>query len=217
MSHSAKQVCLIGGSFNPIHMGHLQMARSAQAHCMADEVWFVPAGQPWQKANEELAPAQQRLRMVELAIEGVHSWRVEAHEVEHQGPTYTVDTLEALSDQYPEHRFVWIIGADQLANLTSWKHWESLFDYARIGVVDRIQWGEFTVPDLLKRHLVHNRLFRIPMPSVNLSSTLIRRQFALLGNNDPQIQETARMTLEGGLPSAVLTYLRNHPIYPSKT
>lgn len=141
---ASRQICIIGGTFNPIHMGHLQMARSAQAQCMADEVWFMPAGQPWQKPNAELAPADVRQKLVELAIEGVHSWRVEPFEIEHVGPTYTVDTLERLSEQYPDYKFSFVIGADQLANLTSWKHWQSLFDYARIGVVDRTQWGDFS-------------------------------------------------------------------------
>ncbi|MEG4634903.1 adenylyltransferase/cytidyltransferase family protein, partial [Microcoleus sp. AR_TQ3_B6] len=59
-----RQICIIGGTFNPIHMGHLQMARSAQAQCMADEVWFMPAGQPWQKPNAELAPADVRKKLV---------------------------------------------------------------------------------------------------------------------------------------------------------
>lgn len=210
---SNRQICIIGGTFNPIHMGHLQMARSAQAQCMADEVWFMPAGQPWQKPNADLAPADVRRHMVELAIEGVHSWRLEPFELEHQGPTYTVDTLEKLSEQYPDHKFSFVIGADQLANLTSWKHWRSLFDYARIGVVDRTQWGDFKVPEALKRHLLQDRLFRIPMPSVNISSTQIRRQFELLGSANAEMAETARFKLEACLPTTVFKYLTQHPVY----
>jgi nicotinate-nucleotide adenylyltransferase len=209
----SRQICIIGGTFNPIHMGHLQMARSAQAQCMADEVWFMPAGQPWQKPNADLAPADIRKKLVELAIEGVHSWRVEAFEIEHQGPTYTADTLEKLTDQHPDHKFSFVIGADQLANLTSWKHWQSLFDYARIGVVERSQWGEFKVPEALKRHLLQDRLFRIPMPGVNVSSTQIRRQFELLASPNTEMAETARFKLEANLPAAVFKYLLKHPVY----
>ena len=213
MPHTSTQVCLIGGTFNPIHMGHLQMARSAQAQCMADEVWFVPASQPWQKSDLNIAAIEHRLKMVELAIAGVHSWRVEPIEIEREGPSYTVDTLEELSDRHPSHKFSLVIGADQLNNLNTWKHWESLFDYARIGVVDRIQWGEFTVPAPLKKHLMHDRLFRIPMPSVNISSTFLRRQFELLESSSPEIRETARSTLEAGLPASVYKYLMDKPIY----
>lgn len=208
-----QHICLIGGSFNPIHMGHLQMARSAQAHCMADEVWFMPAGTPWQKDSTHLAPVQDRLRMVELAIQGVHSWRVETQEINTEGPNYTVDSLETLCEQHPFAQFSFIIGADQLANLTTWAHWESLFDYARIGVVDRIHWGNFSVPDPLKKHLLHNRLFRIPMPSCNISSTRIRQQFALLESPIAHTRETAKTTLETSLPTAVYKYLMNKLIY----
>lgn len=210
---ASRQICIIGGTFNPIHMGHLQMARSAQAQCMAEEVWFMPAGQPWQKQSSELAPASARRNMVELAIQGVRSWRLEALELEHQGPTYTVDTLEKLNERHPNNKFIFVIGADHLENLTQWKHWASLFDYARIGVVDRTVWGEFKVPDALKRHLLQDRLFRIPMPGVNVSSTLIRKQFDLLESNNPQVVETANYTLEASLPKAVFEYLKMNTIY----
>lgn len=180
---------------------------------MADEVWFMPAGQPWQKPNAELAPADVRKKLLELATEGVHSWRVEPIELEQQGPTYTVDTLEKLSELHPHSKFSFVIGADQLANLTTWKHWQSLFDFARIGVVDRTQWGDFKVPEALKRHLMQDRLFRIPMPSVNISSTQIRRQFELLHSPNPELQETARFKLEASLPTAVFKYLQMHSVY----
>lgn len=208
-----RQICIIGGSFNPIHMGHLQMARSAQAHCMADEVWFMPAGQPWQKVNSDMASAAHRKRMVELAIEGVHSWRMEPIEVDQATPSYTVETLEKLTDLHPDCIFTFVIGADQLDNLPTWKHWESLFDYARIGVVDRIQWGEFKVPKPLENHLQQDRLFRIPMPSINISATQIRRQFELLQASNPEVVETASHKLETSLPSAVFKYLSTHAIY----
>ena len=180
---------------------------------MADEVWFLPAGQPWQKPNSDLAPADVRKKLVELAIEGVHSWRVEPFEIEHEGPTYTVETLEKLSELHPDCKFAFVIGADQLANLTNWKHWQSLFDYARIGVVDRTQWGDFQVPEALKRHLLQDRLFRIPMPSVNISSTQIRRQFELLHSGNTEVRETARFKLEASLPTTVFKHLQQHPVY----
>jgi nicotinate-nucleotide adenylyltransferase len=208
-----RQVCIIGGSFNPIHMGHLQIARSAQAHCMADEVWFLPAGQPWQKTPGELAPAETRVKLVELAIEGVHSWRVEPIEAEHRGPSFTVETLEKLSDLHPDCKFTFVIGADQLHNLTSWKYWESLFDFARIGVVDRIHWGEFKVPKALEAHQNLDHLFRIPMPSINISSTQVRRHFELLAASNPEVVETASHALENSLPSPVFKYLSTHAVY----
>ena len=210
---NTETICILGGSFNPVHLGHLQMARSAQAQCMADQVWFLPAGKPWQKESNTLAPALERLHMVELAIQGVHSWRVERFEIEQNTPNYTVNTLEALSEKYPAYKFCFVIGADQLANLTSWKYWQSLFDYVRIGVVDRTLWGDFKVPEPLKKHLMQDRLFRIPMSSVGVSSTLIRHQFTLLDSPNAEIRETARFKLEAALPAAVFKYLMSKPVY----
>lgn len=209
----ARQICIIGGSFNPIHTGHLQMARSAQAQCMADEVWFLPAGQPWQKSNTDLAPAKIRKYMVELATQDVPSWRVEPFEVEQEGPSYTVNTLEYLSTKYPDYQFCFVVGTDQLANLHTWKHWQSLFDYARIGVVDRDQLGAFVVPDVLKQHQVRDRLFRIPMPRIAVSSTDIRRQFAFASSANQEIRETAVHRLKAGLPPPVYEYLKVNPVY----
>lgn len=204
-----RTICMIGGSFNPIHMGHLQMARSAQAHCLADEVWFVPAGKPWQKPADTLMPADERLLLTELATHGVHSWRVDSIEMDQTGPSYTVDTLERLCELHPDARFILVIGADQLNNLTTWKHWESLFDFARIGVVDRGDYGDFNVPNPLKRHLIHNRIFRIPMPPVAVSATEVRHQLALLGQKDYATRENARARLEAMLPKRVYEYLYN--------
>ena len=80
-------------------------------------------------------------------------------------------------------------------------------------MVDRTQWGDFQVPEALKRHLLQDRLFRIPMPSVNISSTQIRRQFQLLQSGNAEVRETARFKLEASLPTAVLKYLTLHPVY----
>lgn len=208
-----QQICIIGGTFNPVHLGHLQMARSAQAQSMADEVWFMPAGQPWQKEGTGIAPAEVRVRMLELATQGVHSWRVERMEVDSTEPTYTVNTLEALCEKHPEKRFSFIIGADQLENLTTWKHWQSLFDFARIGVVDRLPWDTFKVPAELKRHLMQDRLFRIPMPTVNVSSTEIRHCFESLQTSEYGQRQAALLRLEASLPGPVFRYLQNNPVY----
>ncbi|MDX1667963.1 MAG: nicotinate (nicotinamide) nucleotide adenylyltransferase, partial [Limnobacter sp.] len=168
---TSKTICIIGGSFDPIHMGHLQMARSSQAQCMADEVWFMPAGDPWQKSGQLVASANDRAHLVQLAISGVHSWKLNRLEINRSGPTYTVESLEALAEENPHHRFSFVIGSDQLQNLTNWKYWNSLFDYVRLGVVDRAGTAGFKVPQELKHHLMKDRLFRIPMPEFNVSST----------------------------------------------
>lgn len=173
----------------------------------------MPAGNPWQKADSLIGSTQERAKLVELAISGVHSWRVETLEINKSGPTYTVESLEALAEKHPDYAFTFVIGTDQLANLTSWKYWNSLFDYVRIGVVERAGSKGFKVPEALKAHLMRDRLFRIPMPEFHVSSTDIREQFDLLADPGVEKSEQAKTRLEKWLPAPVWKYLQSHPIY----
>jgi nicotinate-nucleotide adenylyltransferase len=209
---SEKKVVLIGGSFDPIHVGHLQMAKSAQAHCMADEVWFVPAGQPWQK-QRQLASNWHRTEMLKLAITGAPSWFIHTSELEREGNTYTVDTLEDFSNLYPAHTFTWIIGGDQVRNLPTWHNWESLFDFANIGMVERAGVSFIEIPPTLQKYHDKAHLIRIPMPTIAVSSTEIRRQAALLAHANTDIRETAKTRLRNCLPRSVADYIEVEKLY----
>lgn len=180
---------------------------------MADEVWFMPAGDPWQKSGKVVASSKERVYLAELAIEGVHSWRVEPFEAERNEPTYTANTLQALSDLHPSNHFVFVIGTDQAANLTAWKYWKHLFDYARIGVVDRPQMGDKPIDKALSPYFDTDAIFRIPMPEVNIQATQIRRHFELLQGDNAELAENAAFRLSQALPKPVWEYLQSHPIY----
>ncbi len=207
-----KTVVLIGGSFDPVHLGHLQMAKSAQAHCMADEVWFIPAGRPWQK-QRELASNRHRTEMLDRAITGAPGWRIHTCELEREGDTYTIDTLEDFSQRYPNHRFTWIIGGDQVRNLPTWKDWESLFDFARIGMVERAGVTFIEIPTDLQKYYDREHLIRVPMPPVAVSSTDIRRNAALLGHTDTDIRDTARNRLRNSVAPGVADYIETEKLY----
>jgi nicotinate-nucleotide adenylyltransferase len=207
-----KKVVLIGGSFDPVHVGHLQMAKSAQAHCMADEVWFIPAGRPWQKPETRTSNLH-RTEMLKAAIQGAPGWLIHTCEIEREGNTYTIDTLEYLCEQYPNHAFTWIIGGDQVKNLHTWKDWESLFDFARIGMVERAGVSFIEIPPHLLNYHDREHLIRIPMPPVAVSSTDIRRNAALLRHADNDIRETARNRLRNCLPPGVAEYIERESVY----
>lgn len=211
-----KQVVLIGGTFDPIHLGHIQMAKSAQAHCMADEVWFVPAGRPWQKAHT-LADNRHRTEMISRSIAGAPGWFIHTGELEREGNTYTIDTLEDFSLRYPNHRFTWIIGGDQVRNLPTWKDWESLFDFARLGMVERAGVTFIEIPPELKVHHDREHLIRVPMPPVAVSATDIRRNAALLNHPDADIRETARTRLRNSVMPAVADYIESEKLYLDST
>ncbi len=125
-------VGVMGGTFDPIHLGHLVCAEMARDACGLDEVLFVVAGNPHFKQGIFLAPAQDRLAMVQRAVEGNSAFAVSSREIARTGITYTVDTLEELCEERPEAELSFILGADSLLTLSSWK------DAARIAQLARI-------------------------------------------------------------------------------
>src|SRR5882672_842273 len=129
---------ILGGTFDPIHVGHIALARAALRELKLAEVRFVPAAQPWQKSG--VTDAAHRARMVQLAIAGEARCVLDRHEIEHGGASYTVDSLRAarasLGDAVP---IVLIIGSDQMRTLDTWHQWQSLPTLAHLAVALRGQ------------------------------------------------------------------------------
>lgn len=127
---------LLGGSFDPVHAGHCQLARDAQAALGLQSVRFVPAGQPWQKGT--ITAAGHRCAMLRLALAGEACWQIDAREIDRPGPTYTIDTLQALRAEVgAQVPLVWILGYDQLLRLDTWHHWRELLGLAHIAYAQR--------------------------------------------------------------------------------
>lgn len=116
-----KKIGVMGGTFNPIHIGHLLLAEWAMEKAELDEVLVIPAGVPYKKAGQEILPGRERLHMVELAIKGNDRLHCLDMEILREGYTYTYETLEALREQYPDAEFTFIIGADCLFSIETWK------------------------------------------------------------------------------------------------
>jgi nicotinate-nucleotide adenylyltransferase len=131
-------VGLLGGTFDPPHVGHLWLASAVRDALQLDEVWLVPAGDPWQKsAARQIAPAAVRLEMVRAACTGLAGLVASPVEIGRDGPTYTVETLERLRDEEGLVRPWWILGADAAAGLTSWHRYADLQALCRLVVTDR--------------------------------------------------------------------------------
>lgn len=125
----------MGGTFDPVHHGHLVAASEVQALLGLDEVVFVPTGQPWQKEAREVSPAEHRYLMTVIATASNPRFTVSRVDIDRDGPTYTVDTLRDLRAQRPEAELFFITGADALAQILSWKDAEELWRLAHfIGV-----------------------------------------------------------------------------------
>jgi nicotinate-nucleotide adenylyltransferase len=131
-------VALLGGSFDPVHDGHVALAELFARLLRPDQLRIVPAGRPWQKGGLEASDAD-RVAMLELAFgKAGFAVTIDLQEIERDRPTYTIDTLRAVRAELgPDASIVFLMGADQLQQLDSWREWRSLFELANIGVAAR--------------------------------------------------------------------------------
>lgn len=196
---TSRRIGLFGGSFNPVHRAHLALARQALNELGLDELRWLPAGQPWQKP-EGLAPAEHRLAMVRLAVAdpvlGDPRHVVDDLELRRTGPSFTIDTVEALQQREPDARWVLLIGQDQHAGLTSWHRWRDLLDRVRLAVAARPGVGRPVDPDVAARG--HDT---ISLPPDDVSSTAVRTAVA-------QGRPVSAL-----VPAAVAGYIESHQLY----
>jgi nicotinate-nucleotide adenylyltransferase len=214
---------ILGGSFDPIHVGHLQLARDALANLPIAEVHLVPAAQPWQK--ETLTSADHRVAMMRLAIDDELPFTrrrmvLDLAEIERGGPTYTIDTLrEQRALLGPAVPIVLIMGGDQFERFDTWREWERICDLAHIAVARRHAVPPVLSPTLQKlrdaRYLKYagdlvdspaGQIVDLAMTPVDASATEVRR---LLARSTPA--DAAR--LAATVPPPVLDYIRAHHLY----
>jgi nicotinate-nucleotide adenylyltransferase len=169
------RIGVLGGTFDPVHLGHLVVAETAREAERLDRVLFVPAGRPWHRDRAPIASAADRLAMVEAAIAGNPGFAVSRVDIERAGPTYTVDTLEALLVQYPGARLIFLLGQDALAQLGNWRDPGRLTELCEIVAVSRP--GAPPV-DLAALHpLIPDAPLRVRLletPLIGISATMIR-------------------------------------------
>jgi len=167
---------VLGGTFDPIHIGHLVVAEEARIKVGFNEVLFVPAGQPWVKLDRNITPAAHRVEMVRRAIAGNPHFKLCTLEVERPGPSYTVDTLTTLREQLgSEASLFFILGRDTLAGLHLWKEPKKLVQLCRLVVAPRLgskdlKHLETEIPGLL------DKVIQLDMPVIEVSSSGIRQR-----------------------------------------
>lgn len=172
MTTSVRRLGVMGGTFDPIHHGHLVAASEVASAFDLDEVVFVPTGQPWQKCDREVAPAEHRYLMTVVATASNPRFTVSRVDLDRQGPTYTIDTLRDLTAQRPGTDLFFITGADALAQILSWKDSDEIFELAHfIGV---------TRPGHLldDAGLPQDRVSLMEVPAMAISSTDCRARVA---------------------------------------
>lgn len=167
---------VMGGTFDPIHHGHLVAASEVQARFALDEVVFVPTGEPWQKAGRHVSQAEDRYLMTTIATASNPRFSVSRVDIERPGPTYTVDTLRDIRQVRPKAMDVFFItGADALSQILTWKGVEELFDLAHFVGVSRpgVPLGENDIT-----HLPGESVTLLEVPALSISSTACRERVA---------------------------------------
>ena len=168
----AERIGILGGTFDPVHVGHLFAAVAARDLLGLDRVLLVVANEPWQKVGERaVTPAADRLAVLEAAIGDVEGIEASRIEIDRGGPSYTIDTVEALRAKHPGAELYLVVGADIVPELDTWDRVEELREEVVLAVVDRA--GEAPVPDPPGWRVV-----RVPMPELMVSSSQLRRRLA---------------------------------------
>jgi nicotinate-nucleotide adenylyltransferase len=172
------RVGILGGAFNPPHIGHLMCAQEAFVQLELDRVVFVPVGHAPHRELEGDPGPETRLEMVELAIADDARFAASRIEIEREGPSFTVDTLREQRAAAPDDEFFLILGGDQAAALPEWHEPEEVLELAQVAVVERTNWSRNAIGIKVGRLKGAERIRYLDMPIVQVSSSSIRRRIA---------------------------------------
>ncbi|WP_047373757.1 nicotinate-nucleotide adenylyltransferase [Exiguobacterium sp. ZOR0005] len=185
------RIGLMGGTFDPPHLGHLLIAEQAREQLDLDEIWFLPAAIPPHKSG--FSPADDRIEMTRRAIADNPAFKLSMIEFEREEPSYTVETMKRLRERYPDDTFFFLIGADSLEALEKWYDYETLIQLVTFGAVAR-PGSRYRLP---KRADVRT----IDMPQLEISSTDIRER------------AKRNRSVAYLVPADVETYIKEHGLY----
>ncbi|MFC1926650.1 nicotinate-nucleotide adenylyltransferase [Chloroflexota bacterium] len=197
------RVGILGGTFDPIHSGHLGIADEMMRQLELQEILFIPAGQPWLKGQEVISSGAQRLQMVKLAIASNPCFKVSTIELERPGPSYSIDTILDLRGSLGAGvRLFLILGFDALAGLPQWKEPERLAELCQVVGVGRPSYNEFDLNDL--EPLIpgaSERVIMVDMPQIDVSASDIRRRVS------------RGLSIRHLVPESVEEYILEHGLY----
>ncbi|HEC63181.1 MAG TPA: nicotinate (nicotinamide) nucleotide adenylyltransferase [Candidatus Acetothermia bacterium] len=191
------RVGLFGGTFNPIHMGHLRVAEEALRQCGLKKVVFLPTGQPPHREVAEGVPGEWRYEMVRLAIQSRPGFEVSRLELSCRGPCYTIDTVRTMSRRHPEG-VAYILGADAFAGIQTWKDWQELLRSCPFIVAPR---KGFPRELFAREPFTRADVFFLDMEEIDLSSCEIRRAYR------------EGLPTQGLVPPQVDQFIRAHGLY----
>jgi nicotinate-nucleotide adenylyltransferase len=197
------RVGILGGTFNPPHVGHVVCAREARDQLGLDCVLLMPVFAPPHKPMPDEPGTEHRLALCRLAVEGERGLQVSALEIERGGPSYTVDTLRELDATRPEDELTWIAGGDMAASLPSWREPEVVLSLARFAVAEREGADRERIERALGSLAGRESVVFFDMPRIDVSSSMVRARVA------------AGRPIEDLVPEAVARYIAEHGLYRS--
>ena len=197
------KIGILGGSFDPIHNGHLAIAESAYKDFNLDEIWLIPAGHSPNKDEEKMTSAVIRAEMTALAAQNIPHFKLSTYEIEKIGTSYTYLTLSDFKEQYPDTYFYFIMGADSLDYFESWKHPEIICRKAIILVAVR---DDMDLDDIQQKiefikMQFHAEIYPLSCPKMDISSSEIRTKL-----------QTGK-SIDDIVPQAVADYITKHELY----
>ncbi len=198
-----RRIGILGGTFDPIHLGHLAIAQESIDRLALDKVILVPAGRPWLKSDQQVSAPSHRLAMTRLAAQNRPGLEVSAIEIDRPGPTYTIDTLAELRKELgSEAELYLILGMDSLRELRRWRHPERLFDLCTVVSVSRPDSHDVS-PSEIERSFAtaRGRIRTLRGPMLDISATDIRLRVA------------EGRSISDSVPSSVELYIREHGLY----
>jgi nicotinate-nucleotide adenylyltransferase len=203
-------IAIYGGTFNPIHLGHLRVALEIKEIFELDEIRFLPCYQPVLK-NSPLVTASMRFKMLQLAVAGQQGFVCDSRELDRGGASYMVETLISLRNEFPEQSIALLIGNDAFITLKKWYQWQKLFDYAHIIVMTRPNSHKIPLVPFLKQRFINNsvilketlagKLYFQKVTQLAISSTKIRHLLA--------IERSSRFLI----PDNVINYIQQNKLY----
>jgi nicotinate-nucleotide adenylyltransferase len=196
---------ILGGTFNPPHLGHLVCAQEAYVQLRLDEVIMVPARIPPHKPVQDEPGPEHRLELCRVAVSGDERFCVSDLEIARRGPSYTVDTLEQLHSQAPESELFLILGGDVAAGLRDWHEPERVLSLATLAVAKRRGTSKAAVQEALHSISGGERALFFRMPRIGISSTLVRTR------------TRAGLPIKYIVPDAVAGYIEEHQLYGGPT
>ena len=199
------RVGVLGGTFDPPHLGHLILAQEACQALSLAQVLFVPAGEPWRKAGRELSPREQRLAMMGKAVSGNPAFAVSTVEVDRPGPSYTAETMAELRRQFgAETELFFIMGADSLTDFPHWHQPLRILELARLAVAERSPLGNEALEEALSEELaeaLRERVVWLSMPLIAISASAVRERVR------------QGLPIRYWVPEAVEEYITRHRLY----